>query len=871
MEDTNRLEQNLHLLARSRPQLAEEILGAPDLPEGMLFWTDSGYPNLRISIPGGKTKTLYLGEVPDFESQLKDTPSQKGEDTATVMLGFGLGFLANMFARRMDPNHPFIILEFDLRILKAAFRHTDLSPLLNHPKIYWIRNNEELEETFDKLQNDVVVRVHAAFRSVYMESQPALYQSLRQKIQNLIYHVTGSAKFVELRGLLTTANSIRNLPHRITNQGAGRLFGQFKGIPAVLIGGGPSLEHNLFHLRGYEDRVLIICSDSALRLTLAMGITPHFVTCIDPLELNLKKFEGVPVPPHVSLVCPPVVNCDILNQFPGPIFFHLRSRQDVLWSSPAIGDEGYLKPVTTVALLSLHLALSMGCDPIVLMGQDLAFSEDKTHAAGQDTWSYKSLPEETIVAVRDVWGREVKTVTQFLGFAQVFELEASTNRRRFINASESGISLKGYQPMRLKDALNSFCIRPEKRIQEPWWLEPARALDRSNALASMIESLERHNRTLKRLMQLCSKIKPSKVGSRFSISPKAVQSLDHICQNLPGWAPSLFLLAGTSATLLRWTIRTPPAEMARLFRRDMDAAFTFSEVARNKGPELLRALDEALQRLRLLAAAETGWEGESREHLHKLAHMMWKQKLPAVAQSLFQQVTTSEAHEDTISSRLEILLQMNQQVLVLREDWLEKNRSTSRKAAQILERAHLQQEAWNRYVRIVREKYVPREADPRQILSQGALFYFRAGNVKHADALLSAYVSRYGETGAALCLKGEFLLGSAKWDQALPTLRRAAELEPNNPKALKLLGRACLETGSMDKAESCLLKAIEADPDDVQTHETLAELYFRSQRVKDALATLERALERFPSSFFLREKLDMVRGVRSPDLEPTSS
>ena len=871
MEKTNRLEQNLQLLEKSQPRLAEEIREAPDLPEGMLFWTESGYPNLHISVPGGITRTLYPGDAPDFESQLTGTPSRLEEDTATVMLGFGLGFLANIFVQRMEPHHPFLILEFDLRILKAAFSCNDLSPLLKHPKIYWIRNNEELEETFDRVQNDVVVRVHASFRSVYMEAQPELYQALRHKIQNLIYHVTGSAKFVELRGLLTTTNSVRNLSHRVTNQGAGRLFGQFRGIPAVLIGGGPSLEQNLFHLRGMEDRALIICSDSALRLTLAMGITPHFVTCIDPLELNLKKFEGVPIPPQVSLVCPPVVNCDILNRFPGPIFFHLRGRQDVLWSSPVIGDEGYLKPVTTVALLSLHLALSMGCDPIILMGQDLAFTEDKTHAAGQDTWSYKSLPEETIVSMRDVWGREVKTVTQFLGFAQVFEMEASTNRQRFINATESGIPLKGYQSMRLKDALNSFCTRVEKRIQDPSWLRPTQGLDRSNALASMIESLERHSRTLKRLMQLSSKIKPSKSRSKFSISPKATQSLDQICRNLPNWAPALFLLAGTSATLLRWVIRTPPAEMARLFRRDMDAAFMFSDVVRKQGPAVLRALEEALQRLRLLAAAETTWEGESWEHLNKQAHIMWKQGLLALAQSLFQQVTATKTDEDSIISRLEILLEMNQHLLVLHDDWLENQRQTSQKAAELWERAHSQEETWNQYIQTVQKNYVPQEADPEKILRQGALFYYKTGNFKHADALLSAYVSRYGDCFNALCLKGEFLLGSAKWDQALVALERATALDPKNAKALMLLGRAYLETGSVHKAEASLLDALKADPDDPQTHETLAELYLRSRRVQDALASLQQALERFPSSFFLKEKLEMVQKIEDPAGESTGS
>ena len=286
---------------------------------------------------------------------------------------------------------------------------------------------------------------------------------------------------------------------------------------------------------------------------------------------------------------------------------------------------------------------------------------------------------------------------------------------------------------------------------------------------------------------------------------------------------------------------------------------------------MLRALEEALQRLRLLAAAETTWEGESWEHLNKQAHIMWKQGLLALAQSLFQQVTATETDEDSIISRLEILLEMNQHLLVLHDDWLENQRRTSQRAAELWERAHSQEETWNQYIRTVQKNYVPREADPEKILRQGALFYFKTGNFKHADALLSAYVSRYGDSFNALCLKGEFLLGSAKWDQALVALERATALEPKNPKALMLQGRAYLETGSMDKAEASLLAALKADPDDPQTHETLAELYLRSRRVQDALASLQQALERFPSSFFLREKLEMVQKITDPAGESTGS
>jgi len=56
-------------------------------------------------------------------------------------------------------------------------------------------------------------------------------------------------------------------------------------------------EQNLrlrLYIRGYEDRFLVIFR--ALRFTPATGIAHYYVGRIDPLELNLKKFEDDPTP-----------------------------------------------------------------------------------------------------------------------------------------------------------------------------------------------------------------------------------------------------------------------------------------------------------------------------------------------------------------------------------------------------------------------------------------------------------------------------------------------------------------------------------------------------------------------------------------------
>ena len=83
-----------------------------------------------------------------------------------------------------------------------------------------------------------------------------------------------------------------------------------KDTPAFLVSGGPSLDENIHHLSKAQGKGVIIAVDSVLPTLLENGITPDFVTAIDPQDLIFEKFAPVTnqeEAKNISLICMPWV------------------------------------------------------------------------------------------------------------------------------------------------------------------------------------------------------------------------------------------------------------------------------------------------------------------------------------------------------------------------------------------------------------------------------------------------------------------------------------------------------------------------------------------------------------------------------------
>jgi len=58
-------------------------------------------------------------------------------------------------------------------------------------------------------------------------------------------------------------NTLRNVEHIVTGPDPGRLRGQFAGVPAIVIGAGPSLDRTMEALRAVGGRALLLAESLA--------------------------------------------------------------------------------------------------------------------------------------------------------------------------------------------------------------------------------------------------------------------------------------------------------------------------------------------------------------------------------------------------------------------------------------------------------------------------------------------------------------------------------------------------------------------------------------------------------------------------------
>src|SRR5262245_18924083 len=88
-------------------------------------------------------------------------------------------------------------------------------------------------------------------------------------------------------------NTIRNLRHIVEGVDPDRLRDAFSGVPAIVVGAGPSLDQNVRDLRTCAGRALIVATDTAWRPLASAGIDPHIVVALDPSEANGRHLIGV--------------------------------------------------------------------------------------------------------------------------------------------------------------------------------------------------------------------------------------------------------------------------------------------------------------------------------------------------------------------------------------------------------------------------------------------------------------------------------------------------------------------------------------------------------------------------------------------------
>jgi hypothetical protein len=417
--------------------------------------TQSGQPTVVVDGIAYHSSYNPLREAQKFYSGLR-------LEDADVLLhfGWGLGYCGEILRERAKPGARIVVFEPDEELFKMSASEPVNSAVFEDRRFQFVVGSNacqsfddwslgDRQETDQCLWVDwpAALRKHGQVAELLKRRFKA---HLRDRAANLLTHFQRGERYFQ--------NAIGNFEYQ-RDADAGGLFGRFRNVPLVIVSAGPSLDHNVGDLRGFEDRCFILSVDTALRPLLAAGITPHAVIIADASEVNARHVVGA-VQESSFLIAEQAVHPTALQSAKRRFLFGLGLFPDSLFSKFGFG-KSRIEAWGSVATTALDLACRMGANPIIFAGQDFAYSWNREYAS--NTIFHGAYSDVSVCGTsrcRDIRGEEIYTTENLIAYRDYFvrRMKQSPDLR-FINATEGGILTSGAEILSLKDALRQSCIQ----------------------------------------------------------------------------------------------------------------------------------------------------------------------------------------------------------------------------------------------------------------------------------------------------------------------------------------------------------------------------------------------------------------------------
>ncbi|MBI4389841.1 MAG: motility associated factor glycosyltransferase family protein [Nitrospinae bacterium] len=479
-------QNNIALLRNRNPALAESLASLQPGGNYAAVPSRTGPPSLSRVLPTGGEKALHSRYDPLLEAARFAESCPLTGALHFVFFGFGLGYHAFEVARRVPPQSRLYFVEKDIESFHMALTCNDCAPVLTHPGASfhigrapgeWVA---ELQEDLPKLALTGYVPI--AFPPL-VESEKAYYRAAETAFEAALRQIRIDFKTQAAFAKKFYANIIDNLPRILASPGINQFENKLNGVPAVVISAGPSLDKNVRLLKGVRDNAVLIAVATALRPLLDNGVEPDFAVAIDPDESMRDAFDMERQTEKTWLLYDPGVPPEIPALFGERSIVFDSNIYLSRWIAQHNGGKGSLGKTQSVAHAALKFALRMGCGPVFLAGQDLAFDGHRLHCSGSH-FNRKFLDEITPFATLerlnlqhrgkyasaassglDLFGAPAAATLAMESYKNIFA-EEFKDARNIRNATEGGIPIPGFPNLCLGEALYVHCGETQARRKE---------------------------------------------------------------------------------------------------------------------------------------------------------------------------------------------------------------------------------------------------------------------------------------------------------------------------------------------------------------------------------------------------------------------
>lgn len=459
--DETILEANLAVLKRRFPDLYRLVLQHAPVVDGEVTTCANGLANLRYVLKNGANFLAYDANDPWQSAAVHLNTVPEGATGVAVFVGMGLGYGPLLVRRERPDLVKMVIVEPSLDMFCLALRYVDLTELLNSSKLHLYIKDVDYKRMELELGREVSIS-----DTYVLKHQPSftwnqgLYEEVNQQVYQLLNKINAMGGTTKAYGRMFVQNRFVNLSNIRCVTNTDVLKGLLKGVPALLVAAGPSLDMSIPDIKNAKGRCVIFAVDSALPTLLKNGITPDFIASLDMENANFEKVAPFLEKESQANLVITIKACPLIpKRFSAKhIFYAFNEDIPHMWIIKALGIRRLLPPLLSVAHLSVGLAQLMEASPIVLVGQDLAYTKTtgSDHASGV-IFHEKGLPRDReIFYVRSIDSGDVPTDRGLLSLKQQFEEIVAASPVPIINASAMGVHIEGTEVMPLGEVIRRF-------------------------------------------------------------------------------------------------------------------------------------------------------------------------------------------------------------------------------------------------------------------------------------------------------------------------------------------------------------------------------------------------------------------------------
>ena len=341
-----------------------------------------------------------------------------------IIIGLGLGYHVLETLKNIDDSVRIKVFEYNKEVYKFAKHYGVLDEILKFSNVEIIINDILSSFAKELEKNDDVILYKASIKALKDE-----------KLKNILMDFDVSRKAILSGNDLLKENYVAN--KKTNYKYIDEFIANFKSEKILVLTAGPSLDYEIENIKKYSKDITIICVGSALRTLMKNKIKPDAVVIIDGQEVvkdQIRDFENK----NIALLFLNTASRWAVESFNGSKYMFFNEKREESTFSITTGG--------TVGLAALSIAKECEAKKIIMIGQDLAVINKKTHTISfEETYNVINSVDKARYNkfVEGINGEKLYTDLTYLYFKRKIESFISLNKHiKFINCGR-GAKIEG--------------------------------------------------------------------------------------------------------------------------------------------------------------------------------------------------------------------------------------------------------------------------------------------------------------------------------------------------------------------------------------------------------------------------------------------